>query len=99
MSAIFVEKPLLSDDVVRAALDEVKKSENFPVFPLEDWNDIKRAELDNKYFQDNQTICDMFLLIVLQDFETDLFHNILKKFKSRKPKVKKFDKNFFFRPS
>ena len=87
MSAIFVESSLLSNERVRFTLEEIKETEMFPVIPLNHHDDIKRVEFEGKVYQDNLRIVDMSLLIVLEDFESDLFQNILKRLKNRTPKV------------
>lgn len=76
-TAVFVEPRLLKDDLITEGL----KSTKFPIYEIRRLEDIKQAEIEDA------SIKDMYILVILSDFDSDLFNFLKRRLKRREPKA------------
>lgn len=80
MTAIFIEPSLLKKNEIKIAVDGT----GYPAFPLESIADVKKVEND---VRGQGQLAEMYLLFIIDDFESDLFKTVRKRFKRREPKA------------
>ena len=76
-TAVFVEPRLLKDSSIADGL----KTTKFPIYEVRGLEDITQAT------KEDDSLRDKYILVILSDFEGDLFKLLKRRLKVRKPKV------------